>query len=76
MTLKSSVVLQADLSTLGYNNLLNYQAVIDDTSKALELSPAYVKALNRRAAAYEKTGQNEQVPTPSLTQQSLTLSFV
>ncbi|XP_054717790.1 mitochondrial import receptor subunit TOM70-like isoform X2 [Uloborus diversus] len=37
-----------------YENLKNFQAVIDDTSKAVELNGRYVKALYRRAKAYEE----------------------
>ena len=38
----------------------NQEAVIRDTSKALELDPSYVKALNRRAAAYEQSGKLQE----------------
>ncbi|KAG8187871.1 hypothetical protein JTE90_002416 [Oedothorax gibbosus] len=40
-----------------YDNLKNYEAVIADASKALEYNKSYVKALHRRAKAYEETGQ-------------------
>lgn len=39
-----------------YTNQHKYREVINDTNKALELDPAYVKALNRRAVAAEKLG--------------------
>lgn len=37
-----------------YNALLDWEKVIEDTSAALALDPEYVKALNRRANAYEQ----------------------
>lgn len=37
-----------------YNALLQYENVIEDTTKALELKPDYIKCLSRRAVAYEK----------------------
>ncbi|KAF3931971.1 hypothetical protein ABW20_dc0102389 [Dactylellina cionopaga] len=38
-----------------YNAQSNWAAVIDDTTAAVALNPEYVKALNRRANAYEQT---------------------
>ncbi|EPS39423.1 hypothetical protein H072_6827 [Dactylellina haptotyla CBS 200.50] len=38
-----------------YNAQSNWPAVIDDTTAAISLNPEYVKALNRRANAYEQT---------------------
>uniref|UniRef100_L7MA59 Putative translocase of outer mitochondrial membrane complex subunit n=1 Tax=Rhipicephalus pulchellus TaxID=72859 RepID=L7MA59_RHIPC len=40
-----------------YENLKNYSAVIDDCTKAIELNFQYVKALHRRAKAYEVLNQ-------------------
>ncbi|KAF3922431.1 hypothetical protein AA313_de0205624 [Arthrobotrys entomopaga] len=40
-----------------YNAQSNWTAVIDDTTDAIKLNPEYVKALNRRANAYEQTGE-------------------
>ncbi|KAH0615294.1 uncharacterized protein H6S33_000930 [Morchella sextelata] len=37
-----------------YNSLSQWQKVVDDTSAAIALDPEYVKALNRRAHAYEQ----------------------
>ncbi|KAH0542033.1 hypothetical protein FGG08_003497 [Glutinoglossum americanum] len=37
-----------------YNALGEWQKVVDDTTSALALDPEYVKALNRRANAYER----------------------
>ncbi|KAH0559521.1 hypothetical protein GP486_003968, partial [Trichoglossum hirsutum] len=37
-----------------YNALAEWQKVVDDTTSALKLDPEYVKALNRRANAYER----------------------
>jgi len=37
-----------------YENLKNYDKIIEDCSKALEFNPKYVKALTRRAKAYEQ----------------------
>ncbi|KAI9768846.1 MAG: TOM (translocase of outer membrane) complex component [Geoglossum simile] len=37
-----------------YNALGEWQMVVDDTTSALQLDPEYVKALNRRANAYER----------------------
>ncbi|GBL86209.1 Mitochondrial import receptor subunit TOM70 [Araneus ventricosus] len=39
-----------------YENLKNFEAVINDTSKALEYNKSYLKALYRRAKAYEELG--------------------
>lgn len=39
-----------------YANQQKHREVLDDTQKALELDPKYVKALNRRAVASEKLG--------------------
>ena len=43
----------------GYMNLQppNYDLAIQDCTAALALNPAYIKALNRRANAYESTSQ-------------------
>ncbi|KAF3941005.1 hypothetical protein ABW19_dt0210572 [Dactylella cylindrospora] len=38
-----------------YNALSKWDSVIDDTTAAIALNPEYVKALNRRANAYEQT---------------------
>ncbi|EWC48880.1 mitochondrial import receptor subunit tom-70 [Drechslerella stenobrocha 248] len=38
-----------------YNAQGNWSAVIEDTTAAIALNPAYVKAINRRAHAYEQT---------------------
>ncbi|KAI9098268.1 import receptor [Phlyctochytrium arcticum] len=38
-----------------YANLNNYDAVLEDCTAALKLDSTYVKALNRRAQAYEHT---------------------
>ncbi|XP_015917622.1 mitochondrial import receptor subunit TOM70 [Parasteatoda tepidariorum] len=40
-----------------YENLKNFEAVINDTTKALEHNKTYLKALYRRAKAYETTAQ-------------------
>lgn len=40
-----------------YNALANWEKVVEDTTAAIELDPEYVKALNRRANAYEQLGQ-------------------
>ena len=37
-----------------YENLKNYDKIIEDCSKALDFNPKYVKALTRRAKAYEQ----------------------
>lgn len=42
-----------------YNNLGKMEEVIDDCTEALKLNPNYIKALKRRAQAYEKTKQLE-----------------
>ncbi|XP_071454535.1 mitochondrial import receptor subunit TOM70 [Hetaerina americana] len=50
-----------DLSTFyqnraaAYEQLKDYESSKDDCTKALELNPTYVKALHRRAKAYEST---------------------
>ncbi|GFX90730.1 mitochondrial import receptor subunit TOM70 [Trichonephila clavipes] len=52
-----------DLSTFyqnraaAYENLNNYEAVINDTTKALEYNTSYLKALYRRTKAYEELGE-------------------
>ena len=43
-----------------YSALSNWEKVIEDTTAALALDPEYVKALNRRANAYEQSGQNNE----------------
>jgi import receptor subunit TOM70 len=40
-----------------YNALQQYDKVIEDTTKALDLKPDYVKCLSRRAVAHEKLEQ-------------------
>jgi mitochondrial import receptor subunit TOM70 len=40
-----------------YNALSEWDKVIEDTSAAISMDPEYVKALNRRAHAYEHLGQ-------------------
>ncbi|RMZ17444.1 hypothetical protein D0862_00834 [Hortaea werneckii] len=40
-----------------WNALGNWQKVIEDTTAAVNLDPEYVKALNRRANAYEQDGK-------------------
>ena len=40
-----------------YNALSNWAKVIEDTTAAINLDPEYVKALNRRANAYEQDGK-------------------
>jgi len=42
-----------------YNNLGKMEEVIADCSEALKINPNYIKALKRRAQAYEKTKQLE-----------------
>jgi mitochondrial import receptor subunit TOM70 len=39
-----------------YNALGEWEKVVEDTTAAINLDPEYVKALNRRANAYEKLG--------------------
>ncbi|XP_055939690.1 mitochondrial import receptor subunit TOM70-like [Argiope bruennichi] len=39
-----------------YENLKNFEAVINDTTKAVEYNKSYLKALYRRAKAYEELG--------------------
>jgi len=41
-----------------YSNLGKYDECIQDCTEALKINPSYMKALNRRAAAYEKSGEN------------------
>ncbi|KAL1914341.1 uncharacterized protein VTP21DRAFT_8980 [Calcarisporiella thermophila] len=43
-----------------YANLEEHDNVIADCNEALRMDPSYVKALNRRAQAYEKSGQSEK----------------
>ncbi|RIB27131.1 import receptor [Gigaspora rosea] len=43
-----------------YYNTKEYSKVIDDCNSALEMDPCYVKALNRRAMAYEETARYEE----------------
>ncbi|KAG1696631.1 Mitochondrial import receptor subunit TOM70 [Nymphon striatum] len=43
-----------------YEQLKNFNKVVEDTSKALELNTKYFKALNRRAKAYESLKQYEK----------------
>ena len=38
----------------------DYEKVIADTTQALRIEPTYVKALNRRALAYETTGRHQE----------------
>uniref|UniRef100_A0A8D9BK60 Mitochondrial import receptor subunit TOM70 n=1 Tax=Cacopsylla melanoneura TaxID=428564 RepID=A0A8D9BK60_9HEMI len=40
-----------------HENLGNYDSVLEDTNSALEIVPNYVKAIARRAKAYEQKGQ-------------------
>ena len=40
-----------------YSALGNWTKVIEDTTAAININPEYVKALNRRATAYENLGQ-------------------
>ena len=39
-----------------YNILSDYDKVVEDTTAAISMNPEYVKALNRRAHAYEHLG--------------------
>jgi import receptor subunit TOM70 len=41
-----------------YNALSNWEKGVEDSTAALNLNPEYVKALNRRANAYEHLGQD------------------
>ncbi|CAG8619563.1 26186_t:CDS:2 [Dentiscutata erythropus] len=43
-----------------YYNTNDYSRTIDDCNSALEMDPCYVKALNRRAMAYEQTARYEE----------------
>ncbi|CAG8486363.1 10722_t:CDS:10, partial [Scutellospora calospora] len=43
-----------------FYNTNDYLRVIDDCNSALEMDPCYVKALNRRAMAYEQTARYEE----------------
>ncbi|CAG8493447.1 9908_t:CDS:10 [Ambispora leptoticha] len=43
-----------------YFNTEQFYKTIEDCKKALSLDPSYVKALNRRAAAYEQTNQFQE----------------
>ena len=40
-----------------YNALSEWDKVVEDTSAAISMDPEYIKALNRRAHAYEHLGQ-------------------
>ncbi|KAK0626899.1 mitochondrial import receptor subunit-like protein [Immersiella caudata] len=40
-----------------YNALSEWQKVVDDTTAAINLDPEYIKALNRRANAYDHLGK-------------------
>jgi import receptor subunit TOM70 len=40
-----------------WNAMSNWSKVIEDTTAAINIDPEYVKALNRRANAYEQEGQ-------------------
>ncbi|EOO02621.1 putative mitochondrial outer membrane 72k protein [Phaeoacremonium minimum UCRPA7] len=40
-----------------YNALANWEKVVEDTTAAVTLDPEYVKALNRRANAYDHLGK-------------------
>ncbi|GIY50605.1 mitochondrial import receptor subunit TOM70 [Caerostris darwini] len=42
-----------------FENLKNYEAVVNDTTKALEYNQSYEKALFRRGRAYEELGKLE-----------------
>ena len=43
-----------------WNALSDWDKVIEDTTAAISLEPTYVKALNRRANAYEQVGRNSE----------------
>jgi len=43
-----------------WNAMSNWDRVIEDTTAAINLDPEYVKALNRRANAYEETNKNSE----------------
>ncbi|CAD0112514.1 unnamed protein product [Aureobasidium uvarum] len=43
-----------------WNAMSNWERVIEDTTAAISLDPEYVKALNRRAHAYEETNKNSE----------------
>ena len=43
-----------------YYNTHEYTKVIEDCNNALQMDPLYVKALNRRAMAYEQTSRYEE----------------
>ncbi|GBB91579.1 hypothetical protein RclHR1_18960004 [Rhizophagus clarus] len=43
-----------------YYNTNEYARVIEDCNNALQMDPLYVKALNRRAMAYEQTSRYEE----------------
>ncbi|KAF2427261.1 mitochondrial precursor protein [Tothia fuscella] len=43
-----------------WNALADWDKVIEDTSAAISLEPTYVKALNRRANAYEQVDRNSE----------------
>ncbi|KAE9976406.1 TOM (translocase of outer membrane) complex component [Venturia inaequalis] len=43
-----------------YNALSDWDQVIGDTTAAINLEPTYVKALNRRANAYEQVNSNSE----------------
>lgn len=40
-----------------YNALFDWDKVVEDTTAAINLDPEYVKAMNRRANAYDKLGK-------------------
>lgn len=40
-----------------YNALAEWEKVVEDTTAAINLDPEYVKAMNRRANAYDKLGK-------------------
>lgn len=43
-----------------YASMDDLDKVIEDTTESLRLNPTYVKALNRRALAYEGVGRNQE----------------